>query len=146
MNLAQFVREARWSELETAWTEHALGDAGLAPALDALAVAAAKKEIPRCLPLVREHAEVLEGAGRSAEAAELLGQTMLLGGSPGELARLLLKSAESAWSEQPFWEVFREIADLRENAPDMRSSWRKFRKLLAIEPGVRGIPEAQFAG
>ena len=135
MLLAQFVREARWDELETAWTEHILAEAALAPALEAIAVAAARKEIPRCLPLVREHAEVLAGSGRAADAAELLGQTMLLGGSPGELAKLLLQSAENAWSAEPFWPVYIEIADLRENAPDMRAAWRSFRKLRSLEPG-----------
>ncbi len=135
MNLAQLVREARWSELETAWTELALGEAALAPALVAVAAAAGRKGIPRLLPLVREHAEVLAGSGRAAQAAELLGQTMLAGGSPGEIARPLLAAAESAWREQPFWEVFREIAQLRENVPDMRAAWRAFRKLLALEPG-----------
>jgi transcription elongation factor GreA len=134
-NLAQLVREARWVELEAAWTEHALGSAALGPALEAVNAAAARREIQRCLPLVREHAEVLGGAGRSAEAAELLGTTMLLGGSPGELTRPLLLQAEQAFAGQAFWEIYREIAGLREGAPDPRAAWRAFRKLLALEPG-----------
>ena len=31
------------------------------------------------MPFVREHAEILESAGRAEEAAELLGSTMLAG-------------------------------------------------------------------
>ncbi len=135
MNLAQLVRESRWTELEAAWTEHALAGAELGPALEALTAAAVRREVQRCLPLVREHAEVLAGADRADEAAELLGHAMLLGGSPGELGRLLLENAELAWSEREFWEIYREIAGLRENAPDMRAAWRTFRKLLALLPG-----------
>jgi len=134
-NLALLVREARWDELETAWTELALGSASIGPALEAVSAAASRREVQRCLPFVRQHAEILGGASRAAEAAELLGSTMLLGGSPGELARLLLQNAEAAYSIQPFWEIYREIAGLRENAPDMRVVWRTFRKLLALEPG-----------
>ncbi len=133
--LAQLVREARWAELETAWTEHALGSASIAPALEAVNAAAGRKEVQRCLPFVREHAELLSAAGRAAEAAELLGSTMLLGGSPGELTRPLLQNAELAWHEEPFWELYRDLAGLRENAPDMRGAWRAFRKLLALDAG-----------
>jgi len=135
MNLAQLVREGHWDDLEMAWTEHLLGSAGLAPALDALTAAAARREIQRCLPYVREHAEVLASSDRPGEAVELLGTTMLLGGSPGELGRLLLENAEKAWGEEPFWELYRDLAGLREGAQDMRLAWRKFRKVLALEEG-----------
>jgi transcription elongation factor GreA len=135
MNLAQLVRDGLWEELETAWTEHVLAGAALAPALDALQAAAARREIQRCLPYVREHAEMLAGGKRAAEAVELLGQTMLLGGSPGELAKPLLAHAETAFGGEPFWELYRDLAGLREGASDMRVAWRKFRKVLALEVG-----------
>ncbi|HEX6886315.1 MAG TPA: GreA/GreB family elongation factor [Planctomycetota bacterium] len=135
MNLAQLVREGLWDELETAWTEHVLASAALAPALDALQAAAARREIQRCLPFVREHADVLSAAKRAHEATELLGTTMLLGGSPGELAKPLLDHAEKAFGSEPFWELYRDLAGLREGAPDMRAAWRKFRKVLSLEEG-----------
>jgi len=135
MNLAQLVRDGLWDELETAWTEHALASAALAPALDALQAAAARREVQRCLPHVREHAEVLASSARAADAVELVGTTMLLGGAPGELAKLLLENAERAWGEAPFWELYRELAGLREGTPDMRAAWRRFRKLLALSEG-----------
>src|SRR5688572_15531853 len=135
MNLAQLVREGLWDELETAWTEHLLAGAALGPALDALQAAAARREIQRCLPHVREHADVLSSAERAAEAVELLGTTMLLGGSPGELTKPLLDHAEKAFGSEPFWELYRELAGLREGAPDMRAAWRKFRKVLSLDQG-----------
>jgi transcription elongation factor GreA len=135
MNLAQLVRDGLWDELETAWTEHVLASAALSPALDALQAAAVRREVQRCLPHVREHAEVLASSARAADAVELIGTTMLLGGAPGELAKLLLENAQKAWSEEPFWELYRELAGLREGAPDMRAAWRKFRKLLALTEG-----------
>jgi transcription elongation factor GreA len=135
MNLAQLVREGLWDELETAWTEHLLAGAALAPALDALQAAASRREIQRCLPHVREHAELLSSSKRAGEAVELLGATMLLGGSPGELAKPLLDHAEKAYAGEPFWELYRDLAGLREGAPDMRAAWRKFRKVLSLEEG-----------
>ena len=135
MNLAQLVRDGLWDELETAWTEHILAGADLAPALDALSAAAARREVQRCLPFVRDHAEALAGSDRLAESAELVGSTMLLGGSPGELSKLLVEYAEKAWGEEPFWELYRELSGFGEGAPDLRAAWRKFRKALALEEG-----------
>jgi hypothetical protein len=135
MNLAQLVRDGLWDELESAWTEHVLASAALPPALDALQAAALRREVQRCLPYVREHVEVLAANARAADAVELVGTTMLLGGAPGELAKLLLENAERAWGGEPFWEPYRELSGLRDGAPDMRGSWRKFRKLLALAEG-----------
>ena len=135
MNLAQLVRDGLWEELETAWTEHCLAGAALAPALDALQAAAARREIQRCLPYVREHAEVLSSSLRAHDAAELIGTTMLLGGSPGELGKSLLRSAEKAWGKEPFYELYRDLAGLKDGAPDLRAAWRKFRKILSLAEG-----------
>src|SRR5262245_14456076 len=134
-NLALLVRDGLWDELEIAWTEHMLGSAALAPALEALQAAATRREIQRCLPFVREHAEALASAERPAEAVELLGATMLLGGSPGELSKPLLANAERAWGGEPFWELYRDLAGLKEGVSDMRAAWRRFRKLLALVEG-----------
>ncbi len=135
MSLVRHIRQQDWSGLEEAWTELILDTGEIAPALEAVALLARRKLIPRCLPLVREHAELLVDAERPKEAAELLGTAMLLGGSPGELARPLFLAAEAAWGAEEIWDIFVEIAGLRENVQDMRKAWRSFRKLLAIEPG-----------
>ncbi len=134
-HLARFVREGRWSDLEEAWTEHLLSDGSNTPALAAISAAAQRREVARCLPLVRDHADVLVASSRAAEAAELLGEALLSGGSPGELAKPLFQAALAAWGEEPFFAVYAEIAGLRENAPDMRAAWRSFKKLLALAPG-----------
>lgn len=104
-------------------------------ALEALRVAAEHKCIPRLLPFLREHAEMLAQAGRHAEAAEMLGSAMLLGGSPGELAKALYQRAQAAWGATETWTAFTQIAELHESALDMRRSWRAFRKLLDLEVG-----------
>jgi transcription elongation factor GreA len=135
MNLSVLVRKSQWDELETAWTELALTGGGLAPALEAIATAAQRREVQRCLPLVREHAEALTAAGNPSDAAELVGQTMLMGGSPGELSKALFENARAAWGEEPFWELYVEISGLHESVSDVRAAWRRFRKLLAVEPG-----------
>ncbi len=134
-HLARYVRESRWSDLEDAWTSLILEDPGIEPALDAVAAAGLRKEIPRCVSFVREQAEVLLTAGRADEAARLLGRTMLLGGSPGELAAPLVQCAKAAWENEDFWEPFVELSGLSETAPDMRGAWRAFEKLLSLEPG-----------
>jgi hypothetical protein len=135
MNLAQLVRDGLWEELETAWTEHVLAGAAVQPALDALTTAATRKEIQRCLPFVREHAEELARSERPAEAAELIGATMLMGGSPGELTRPLLTYAEQAFGTAPFWDLYRDLSGLVEGTTDVRAAWRKFRKVLALSEG-----------
>src|SRR5262249_9146769 len=34
-----------------------------------------------------------------------------------------------------FWDLYRELAGLRDGAPDMRAAWRRFRKLLSLAEG-----------
>ncbi len=135
MSLARHVRERDWEGLEEAWNKLMLEDAAPEPALDALRAAAEAREIARCLPFVRDHAELLAGGTRAAAAAELLGTAMLSGGSPGELARALWQAAEKAYGTSPTWETFCTISGLAESAPDMRVAWRAFRKLLSFDKG-----------
>jgi len=135
MSLARHIKNGDWASLEEAWTDLILKDAPLEPALEAVDAAAVRRELARCLALVRDHAEVLLANERPGEAAELLGKAMVQGGSPGELGKPLYDAARAAWGEEPYWDTYSDIADLRVNAPDLRASWRSFRKLLAIEPG-----------
>ena len=134
MSLVRHLRQQNWKALEEAWTELILDTADPAPALFALAHAARRKVIPRCLPHVREHAEILVASDRAAEAAELLGTAMVLGGSPGELAKPLFTAAQAAWGEEETWPIFVEVSGLQENTSDMRKAWKSFRKLQALQP------------
>ena len=135
MSLLTHVKKGDWEKLEDEWTELMLGDASTAPVLEALAHAAKRRDLARLLPMVRDHAEVLAGADRGEEAALLLGSAMLAGGSPGELAKPLYHSAATTWGGEDWWESFCSIAGFFENAPDMRSAWRGFRRLLALKDG-----------
>lgn len=134
VRLAHLVRSSRWQDLENLWPERILEDPDPAEAMEAIQAAARRKELPRLISLVRDHADVLVEAGRAGDAAHLLGDTMILGGSPGELGGPLYQAAEKAWGEEPFWEAFVELSGLRENASDLRGAWRAFRKLLAVQP------------
>ncbi len=133
-NLVHLVRQGRWADLEDAWAESIQADPDPAQAMRAIDAASRKKELPRLVPLVRDQAEVLAGSGRAAEAAKLLGETMVRGGSPGELGASLYQCAEAAWGGEDYWDAYVEISDLRESAPDLRASWRAFQKLLGLEP------------
>ena len=135
MSLLSHVKKGDWEQLEDDWTELMLGDASTAPVLEALPHAARRRELQRLMPFLRDHAEVLTGADRASEAAELLGTAMLAGGSPGELSKLLFSAAESSWSEESWWTSFCDISGFFDNAPDMRVAWRSFTKLLALKDG-----------
>lgn len=136
MSLPAFVSRDQWTELEDAWTELMLKDGPLDGVHEALRLAADKKQVQRIVPLVREHAGLLAGAGRAAEAARLLGAAMLQGGSPGELAGPLFEVARAAWGEESWWASYTAISGLRESVQDMRAAWKSFERLLSLEPGV----------
>ncbi|MEM7311001.1 MAG: GreA/GreB family elongation factor [Planctomycetota bacterium] len=136
MSLLSHVKKGDWEALEDEWTELMLAaDASTEPVLEALPHAARRRELPRILPLLKDHAEVLAGNGRGADAARLLGAAMLEGGSPGELAKPLYESVEAAYGGESWWAPFCDIAGFSENAPDMRAAWRAFRRLLALKDG-----------
>lgn len=135
MTVAQHIRAKNWDALDQAWNELIIGSADVEPALDAIRAADQAKEIPRILGLVREHAEMLIQKERAAEAARLYGLTMLLGGSPGELAKPLWDAANSAWSTSATWDAFLDISGFHEAAPDPRAAWKAFAKLKSLEEG-----------
>ena len=110
-------------------------DPQLGTALQCISAAALKKELPRCLSLVREQAEAMVAAGNPGDAARLIGQAMVLGAAPGELSTLFFSAAKAAWENEEFWELYTDIAGLHENAPDMRIAWRDFNKLLMMQDG-----------
>lgn len=133
MSLLTHVRKGDWTSLEDEWTELMLGDASIGPAIEAIPHAARRREMQRIVPFVREHAEILENNERAAEAAALLGEAMVAGGSPGELSAPLYTCAHAAWGSERWFEPFAELTGFVETAPDMRAAWRNFKKLVAIK-------------
>ena len=62
MQLSLLVQQEKWQEFDEAWRE-SMGSPELDDLLAALSLAASKKRIGRCVPLVREQAELLESGG-----------------------------------------------------------------------------------
>ncbi len=136
MSLAALVSREKWTEFEDAWTNLMLADGPLDAVHEAIRLAADKKQMQRCVPLVREHSELLRGAGRHADAARLLGSVLLQGGNPGELGPPLLETAHAAWSAEAWFEPYAAVAGLRVGAPDIRSAWRAFERCMLLIPGA----------
>ena len=133
MPLLSHFKKQDWPSLEDAWTELIIAEGPTDEVLAVLEQATSKRQMSHCLGMVREHAEVLTGAGRAEEAAEIVGRAMMGGGSPGELGKLLWSAASTAWGNESWWEPFTELAGFGEGAPDMRAAWRAFNKLRAID-------------
>lgn len=135
MSLASLVRDEQWTQLEKAWAE-LLGAAGpIDEAISALDAASEAKQVTRLVPLVREHADVLEALSRPMEAAELLGKALLCGAPPGELTTRLVRNAEAAWGSESWWPVYTTLVGFHGGATDIRKSWRSLRGLIHLEPG-----------
>jgi len=136
MSLAAFVSRDQWTEFEDAWTELMLAEGPLEEVMEALRLAASKKQMQRCVALAREHADLLRKAGNSGDSAKLIGMVLLEGGNPGELAPILYESAEEAWKEESWWPTYIGISGLVANAQDMRRAWKDFAKCLAMNKGA----------
>jgi len=136
MSLPILVSQEKWQEFDEAWKAMMTSDEPVEPLLVALRLAGEKKRIARCTPLAREHAGLLEAAGRPGDAARVLGATLTAGGNPGELADELLRLTQEAFAGQPWFERYAELAGLRAGAPDLRGPWRVFAKLCGFQPGT----------
>ena len=135
MNLTTLVAQEKWQEFDEAWNRLIAGGGAIDELLQALRLAGEKKRLPRCVPLVRQHADALAAAGRAVDAARLVGVAVHGGGAPGELAPALFEHARAAWSEKPWWPVYTEIAGLRPDSPDPRRAWTAFERLVWLEVG-----------
>ena len=135
MNLTSLVAQEKWQEFDDAWGELIAAEGPVDDLVQALRIAGEKKRLPRCLPMVREHAEMLGANGRAADAARLLGIALHGGGSPGELMSSLYENAQKAWGEHPWWEKYAEIAGLRPDVGDARRAWISFERLVWFEVG-----------
>ncbi len=136
MSLAAFVSQDQWTEFEDAWTELMLAEGPLEEVMEALRLAASKKQMQRCVALAREHADLLRKAGNPGDSARMIGMVLLEGGNPGELAPILYEAAEEAWKDEDWWEKYVGISGFAANVQDMRKAWRDFAKCLAMVKGA----------
>lgn len=136
MSLPIFVAQDKWQDFDDAWNELMAGEGPIDDLLTALMLAGEKKRIARCVPLVRQHVELLEGAQRHADAARLLGAALIAGGSPGELSKALLEHAEKAWGQEAWWQRSVELTGLALGNGDVRRAWNAFNKLRSLQPGT----------
>lgn len=136
MSLVTLATEENWQEFDEAWTALMATDEPLDELIEALEIVGHKRRIARCLPLVRDHAEVLEVNERRGDAARLLGSALQAGGPPAELAAPLFEHARAAWGEESWWPAFCETAGFRPDAPDMRKAWGYFRDMQAYKQGL----------
>lgn len=135
MSLPIYVAQDKWQDFDDAWNELMLGEGAIDDLLTAIRLAGDKKRISRCVPLVRQHVELLEGAGRHADAARLLGATMLAGGAPSELGGSLLDHARKAWGSEPWWQSTVALTGLEETGGDVRRAWKAFNKVQGLQVG-----------
>lgn len=135
MSLTLLVSQEKWQEFDDAWKELMLAEGAVDELLGALRMASDKKRLPRCLPMLREHADLLAGAGRAADAARLLGLGLQAGGSPSEIAPALFENAEKAWRDAPWWECYAETAGMKPPSSDARRAWQTFERLMSFQVG-----------
>jgi hypothetical protein len=103
MTLHLLVAQDSWQEFDKAWKERMTSEDSIQDLVIALHIAGEHKRIARCLPMVREHVQLLEADDRASDAARLIGAVLLAGGNPGELDAELLRLSEKAWGQEPWW-------------------------------------------
>ena len=135
MTLPLLVTKDMWQEFDDAWAELRSSGGPIDELLPALKLAGEKKRAGRLVPQAREHADALVGAGRAADAALILGATLVAGGNPGEINEDLVKASDAAWSDEEWYPIYREVTGFVEGASDLRKPWKKFAKLIAFTEG-----------
>jgi transcription elongation factor GreA len=135
MSLTQLVAQEQWQEFDDTWTEIMLSEGPIDDVLAAMRVIAEKKRMPRCIPMVKQHAEILSKNARHEEAARLLGAAVTSGSGAGELAGALYEQAAKAWGDNPWWPLYSQIAGLRPDNADARRAWVAFERLVGFAKG-----------
>jgi len=135
MSLVALIREDNWQGFDQEWNELRMSTESIDELLNALAIVAEKRRMPRCLPILREHATSLAEAGRHAEAAQLVGAALVGGGPPGELVDLLFEHATNAWSDEPWWSSYCELSRFEPSTPDPRRAWMDLSEMMAYRQG-----------
>ena len=135
MSLPIFVTQDKWQDFDDAWNELMAGDGPIDELLVALKLAGEKKRISRCVPLVRQHSELLEIADRHADAAHVIGAAVAAGAPTAELGEALMRNATAAWGEEAWWPSAVELTGLGD-ASNLRKAWTQFIKLQRFKPGA----------
>ena len=133
MTLTQLVSQENWQEFDQAWNELKSSAGPIEDLLSALHVVGDRKRLPRCLPMIKEHAAALLAAGRPADAAQLLGAAVAGGGAPGELMGPLVEAAQAAWGAESWWGPYTQIARLTPDNFNARTAWAAFERLVGFE-------------
>lgn len=136
MTLSIHANEENWQALDDAWTALIDGGGEIGELVAALETVGQKRRMARCMVLARRHVEALDQAGRHAEAAKLLGAALRGGGPVGEIADLLLSSAQKAWGAEPWWEPYCRLAGFQQGASDLRKAWIFFDDMQSYHPGA----------
>lgn len=134
MSLPIYVTQDKWQDFDEAWTELMGSDGSIDELLVALKLAGDKNRITRCVPLVKQHVEMLELAERHADAAHLLGTAIQAGAATSDLLEPLMKHATAAWGKEPWWERSLELTGLGDPG-QLRKSWGAFTKLQKFKVG-----------
>ncbi len=135
MSLPIYVTQDKWQDFDDAWSELMATEDSLDDLFVALRRAGEKNRIARCVPLVKQHLELLELSERHADAANLLGTTIQAGAATTELAEPLMKFATLAWGEEPWWDRALELTGLTDPSR-LRKAWGAFNKLQRFKTGV----------
>lgn len=136
MSLAVLANEDNWQGFDDAWSRVIASGEPIDDLLVALDIIGGKRRISRCVAMAREHADALAKAGRSGEAALVLGGALRAGGTVNELAEPLMRHAEAAWSKESWWLPFCELSGLRKDALDLKKAWSFFNDMRSYDVGV----------
>ncbi|HEV8113185.1 MAG TPA: GreA/GreB family elongation factor [Planctomycetota bacterium] len=133
MTLTQLVSQEKWQEFDQAWTELQKEAGPIEDLVSALQIAGDRKRLPRCLPMIKDHAASLLASDRAADAARLLGVAVSGGGAPGELMPSLVEAAQKAWGSESWWGPYTEIARFTPENGNGRAAWTAFERLIGFE-------------
>ncbi len=135
MSLPIYVTQDKWQDFDDAWSDLMASSEPLDELFVALRRAGEKNRIVRCLPLVKQHVEILETTERFADAANLVGTTIQAGGAGNDLADTLMRLATAAWGNEPDWQQTIELTGLGDEGK-LRKSWGSFIKLQKFQVGI----------
>lgn len=136
MTLAILATEDNWQGFDEAWSELMGTEGSVDEVIAALDIVSEKRRVARCLPMLREHAGILEGKSLFAESARLLGAALRSGGPASELGAPLLEHSKAAWGDESWWEALTEISGFKPGAPDLRKAWVTFDEIRTYEVGT----------
>jgi transcription elongation factor GreA len=133
MKLPILVSQEKWQEFDDGWQELIGTEEPIDDLLDAIRLAGTKKRMSSRTKQAHDHSVMLSEEGRHADAARLAGTALVAGGNPADLTAILMDAAQSAWSEEAWFEPYCELTGLRSGGADLRGPWRSFAKLCAFQ-------------